>query len=141
MEIDNLLQLSTPIQTAFLYFQHERKRDVTKADLDSIEAAFPAATKGPLFAYHCARAEAGTLRRRPGRSRRTTAEYLRFWHARFEIEEEVERIWALRRTGALKRSRGDLEPCVQAAESVARRLKLPCGGRSLLSRLSKEGIH
>lgn len=140
MHCDNIYQLFTPIHPAWLYRQHAKKLDVTPTDLDSIESAFPAAAKDPLFIEYRHRANSGTLRRRPGRKPLTIPQLLRLWAARFAIEDEMEAIWAKRRSGASTRARGDVEPCYQAAEIVARRFRFPCTGEWLLKRLSKEGI-
>ena len=140
MEFIGPYQILSPIHTAFLYCQHERKRDVTSADLDSIEAAFPLAASDPLFAKYRARAEAGTLRRRPGRKPITIPEFLRLWAVRFAIEDETSEIWARRRSGEVSRMRGDREPYYQAVEIVIERFKLYCTPESLVNRLSRLGM-
>lgn len=130
----------TPRHTAWLHRQVEEGLDITEADLDSIEAAFPKAMEDPMFADHRAKAKAGMLRRRRGRKKQTIPEYLRLWAARFEMDDEIQLIWDERRSGKRPRVRGDLDPCFQAAETVARRYRLPCTGASLLKRLYKNGI-
>jgi hypothetical protein len=70
----------------------------------------------------------------------TNAQYLRLWYARFEIEDEVQAIYARRRAGVEQRLRGDREPCYLAAETVARRMRMPIGGQWLVKKISKAGI-
>ena len=141
MEALSIYDLFSPRHTAWLHRQYAKKLEVTKDDLDSIEAAFPRATLDPLFAEYRARSDAGTLRRRPGRKARSIPVYLRLWAARFEIEDEMQSIWDKRRSGDVPRIRSDFEPCFQAAETVARRFRLPCTGQTLLKRLYKERIY
>jgi len=140
MEFIGPFQLFSPIHPAWLYRQHDKKRDVTSADLDSIEAAFPSAASDPLFAEYRARAEASTLRRRPGRKPLTIPEFLRLWAVRFAIEDEMSEIWAKRRSGEARRMRGDREPYYQAVEIVIERFKLYCTPEALVNRLSRLGM-
>jgi len=136
----SVFDVFTPRHTAWLHRQAEKGLDIMEADLDSIEAAFPKAMEDPMFANYRAKAEAGTLCRRRGRKKQTIPEYLRLWAARFEMDDEIQLIWDERRSGKRPRLSGDLDPCFQAAEIVARRYRLPCSGPSLLKRLYKEGI-
>lgn len=131
--------LFTPIHLAWLYRHHDQKLDVTAEDLDSIEAAQPAAISDPLFIEYRSRAEAGKLYRRRGRKPLSVAGRLRLWVARFAINEEKERLWEERRAGVRVRNRSDESPIHEAANIVARRFRLG-SGRSLLNRLSREGI-
>lgn len=133
-------QMFSPIHVAWLHRRREHRLDVSSADLDSIEAESPDAINDPLFADYRSRANAGKLHRRRGRKPMSNAEYLRLWHARFEILDEVEAIHERRRNGSDPRMPGDLEPCFQAAETVARRMRLPMGGEWLVRKLSKAGI-
>jgi hypothetical protein len=133
-------QLFSPIHRAWLYRCDEQKCDVTVADLDSIEASDPRATDDILFSDYRRRADAGKLYRRRGRKPMTNAEYLRLWHARFEIEVEVQAIYSRRRAGMEHRLRSDREPCYLAAETIARRLKMPITGQWLVKKISKAGI-
>ena len=74
MEALSIYDLFSPRHTAWLHRQHAKKLDVTKDNLDSIEAAFPKATLDPLFAEYRARSDASKLRRRPGRKARSLPE-------------------------------------------------------------------
>ena len=127
----------TPMHVAWLYVRKARGRDVLRADLDSIEAAYPEAVNDLLFREYRAKAAAGTLRRKPGPKPLTGLKYLRLWWARFEIEEEVAVIWARRQSGTGRREQYALEPCYAASDSVARRMKFHCTGQWLYQRLSK----
>lgn len=93
MEFENVFQLFSPIHPAWLYRRCELNEDVVAADLDSIEANFAAAIHDPLFVDYRRRAEAGTLRRRPGRKPNSCAARLRLQYASFEIDDEMEAIW------------------------------------------------
>ena len=132
-------QLFTPIHPAWLHRCHEQQLDVTAADLDSIEANFPDARADPLFAEYRSRADAGKLHRKRGRKPLSLAGRFRLWAAFFQIEEERIRIRNERQTGKRLRQPFEESPIHQAAEIVARRFRLG-SGRSLLNRLSREGI-
>ena len=136
MIAENPYQLFSPIHPAWLYCRHEKKLDVTSADLDSIERNFPAAGHDPLFAHYRSLAAAKKLYRRRGRKPASRA---LGWLAYFAIEDEKARIWAERRSGMRERRRGDPSPVHEAAEVVARRMRFG-SGQSLLNRLSREGI-
>lgn len=130
----------TPIHVEWLRLAVKRGRDILPADLDSIEAAYPEVVNDPLFREYRAKAAAGTLRRKPGPKPLNALKYLRFWLARFDIEDEVAAIWARRKSGAELRAQYALEPCYEASETVARRYNFPCTGQSLYQRLSKLGM-
>jgi hypothetical protein len=129
----------SPIHLAWLYRRHELRLDVTAADLDSIEAEQPEAINDPLFSDYRSRADAGNLYRRRGRKPLSVAGNVRLWAARFAIEDEKERLWEARKTGRRQRRRSDESPIHEAANIVAREFRLG-SGRSLLNRLSREGI-
>ena len=113
---------------------------MSKGDLDSIEATFPGAAQDPLFVEYRARADAGTLRRRPGRKPITIPQLLRLWAVRFAIEDETRAIWDKRRSGEARRMRGDREPYYQAVEIIIERFKLYCAPETLVNRLSRLGM-
>jgi hypothetical protein len=133
-------QMFSPIHLAWLDRHDAKRLDITAADLDSIEHHQPDAVIDPLFAKCRALANAGKLRRRPGRKPGTTVDYLTLWYARFEILDEMTAIYERRRSGKARRCRSDREPCYQAAETVARRMRLPYGGPWLVKKISKAGI-
>lgn len=140
MEHENLFQLFTPIHLAYLYRQHDKGLEVVTADLDSIEAACPAANRDPLFAEYRALAAAGQLRRRPGRKPISIGVIARLWFAKQEIDDGVKAIRARRRAGKEYRPYNGDSPRVQAANYVAYNYYFFCTGRSLLNRISKERI-
>lgn len=136
---ENPYQLFSPIHLAWLYRRREKGLDVTAGDLDSIESNQPEAVNDPLFAECRALADAGKLYRRRGRKPASPEKGL-LCFARFCILDEMESIYARRRAGLEQRVRGDFEPCYLAAETVARRMRLPIGGRWLVKKISKAGI-
>jgi len=138
MTPENIYQLFSPIHLAWLYGGEKFELDMVAADLDSIEANFPEAIHDPLFADYRRRARAGTLRRRPGRKPNSRACWLRLQYASFEIDDEMQAIWARRRSGNHARNRSYLEPCFEAAETVARRMRFGSGW-SLYQRLYRLG--
>lgn len=133
----NAYQQFSPIHLAWLYRQTEKGLDVTAADLDSVERHQPEAVKDPLFAKSRALADAGKLYRRRGRKPMRGRGML--WYAYFAIEVEKARIWEERRSGKRERQYAEDSPIHLAAEIVARELCFG-SGRSLLNRLSREGI-
>jgi hypothetical protein len=132
-------QVFTPIHVAWLYRRDDKKLDVTAADLASISAAFPEAKNDELFNKYAAKAAEGALRRRPGRKPLTPLRFLRLWAAKFEIEDETQQIWKLRREGLRPRRPFEKAPVVQAAEIVARKFRFGSGA-SLLNLLSRHRI-
>ena len=140
MEHENPFQQFSPIHLAWLYRQHDKKLDVTPADLASIDANYLGAIDDPLFADYRRRSNGGTLRRRPGRKPLTTAGWLRLWAARFAIEDEAEAIWKRRRDGIAPREDNDLAPCLQAAELVSREFRFNTTPEALHNRLSRGGF-
>ena len=136
MIAENPYQLFSPIHPAWLYRRHGKKLDVTSADLDSIVRNFPAAENDPLLAHYRSLAAANKLYRRRGRKPGGRGI---LWFAYFAIEEEKARIWDERRSGLRERRREDPSPVHEAAEIVARRMRL-ASGLSLLNRLSRERI-
>jgi len=135
----NPYQLFTPTHLAWLYRRHDRKLDVTAADLDSIQLHDVNATADPLFTRYRRLQVAGRLYRRRGRKPLTMAGRLRLWAARFAIDDAREKIHADRRSGRRVRAYGEDSPIHEAADMVALEFRLGCG-RSLLNRLSREGI-
>lgn len=136
---ENPYQLFSPIHLAWLYRRREKSFDVTAGDLDSIERNQPEAINDPLFAECRALAKAGKLYRRRGR-KPVSPENGLLCFARFWILDEMEAIHARRRAGLEQRARSDFEPCYQAAEIVARRMRLPYSGRWLVKKISKAGV-
>ena len=139
MNHGSLYELFLPIHPAWLYRRKKYGQDVVPADLDSIEANYPEAIHDPLFNDYRRRASAGTLRRRPGRKPLSIATRVRLQHASFEIDYEMQAIWARRRSGERERTRSDLEPCFEAAGTVAGRMGFS-SGRSLYQRLYRVGM-
>lgn len=139
MSATNPYQLFSPIHLAWLYRRREKGLDVTASDLDSIERHQPGAVDDPLFAECRALANAGKLYRRRGRKPASPENGL-LWFARFWILDEMEAIRARRRAGLERRQRGDREPCYEAAEVVARRMRLPYSGEWLVRKISKAGV-
>jgi hypothetical protein len=139
MHATNPYELFQPIHLAWLYRRHRHGLDVTAAELDSIEAAHPEAASDPLFAGYRGLQAAGRLYRRRGRKPLSLAGRVRLWAAHFAIEEQKEQIWAERRSGRIVRGYGEDSPIHQAADVVASEFRLG-SGRSLLNRLSREGI-
>ena len=133
-------QLFSPIHVAWLHRRHERREDIHPSNLDAIEAAYPDAVNDPLFCKYRANPAAARLRRKPGPKPMSEMTRIRLWSARFEMQDEVDRIRAIRRTEKAKGVRGELEPCYQASEIIARRYRFSCGGQWLYQRLSKLGM-
>jgi len=125
----------TPIHLAWLYYRDERGENVTAADLDVIKNHHPEAVTQPLFISYAKRAAAGKLHRKRGRKPASSRMGL-LWCASVWIDEEQEQIWAERRAGVRSLERSDESPIHEAAESVARLLRLGAG-RSLLNQLSR----
>lgn len=140
MHSANIYEVFSPIHVAWLHRQVRDGLEVTAADLDSIEAAQPEAIHDPLFAEYRRKADSGKLYRKRGPKPLTNVQFLRLWQARFDILDEMEAIRSRRGSGAASRCRGDLEPCYQAAETVARRFRMHISGRSLVKKLSALGI-
>ena len=137
MEIIGPFEMFSPRHIAYLRRRHDNLQDVTSADLDSIQTFCPAVIRDPLFIDYRRRADAGTLRRRPGRKPLTTTGWLRLWAARFAIEEEVSAIWQRRRAGTEPRQQSDMSPCLQAAEMVSREFRFNTTPEALHNRLSR----
>ncbi len=136
----SVFEMFSPIHLAWLHRQDAKGLEVLPADLDSIEQNHPASAHEPLFIDYRRREAAGLLRRRPGRKPLTTAGWLRLWAARFAIEDETALIWDRRRAGIAGRSRGDLAPCLQAAELVSREFGFNVTPEALHNRLSRGGF-
>ena len=140
MDLIGRYQMFSPFHRSWLHRRHAQKLDVVAADLDSIQAACPAAVCDPLFAGYRRRADAGALRRRPGRKPLSSKGYLRLWAARFAIEEETATIWERRRAGLVPRERSDQPPCIQAAELVSRQFRFNVTPEGLHNCLSRGGF-
>lgn len=132
-------EVFSPIHPAYLRYLLKNDRDVTAAHLDSIECHFPNAMMDPLFAEHRARSNAGKLYLKRGRKPQSINRGM-LWMIFFAIEEERERIWAERRNKSRTRLRGGASPGIEAAQTVADRLRLNCTGEALLNRLARERI-
>lgn len=139
MEIITPYDMFSPIHLAWLYRRHEKGQDITAADLRSIAENQPEAVNDSLYRELSAKAAAGTLKRRRGRKPILESHLARLAFANVLIDEEVEAIWADRRSGRRARLRSDESPIHEAAETVARLLRFS-SGRSLLNHLSRLGF-
>jgi hypothetical protein len=95
--------------------------------------ATPDAHLNPELAVFVERVHSGDIRARRGRPRK---EYPSLALIDFLLDERKDEIWASRRLHRT-RTRGDFEPCVEAAEDVARMLRL-ASGRALLNWRSEQ---
>lgn len=136
MEAVSPYQLFSPIHVAWLHRRDRLGLDVVSADLDSIAAHQADAITDPLFVEYLARAAAGQLRRKRGRKPIWERGFGRLTWAGILVDDEVDAIWADRRSGLRKRLRCDESPIHEAAEKVARELRYG-SGRSLLNLLSR----
>ncbi len=136
MEAVSPYQIFSPIHVAWLHHRDRLGLDVLPADLDSIAANQADAITDSLFVEYFARAAAGQLRRKRGRKPVREQGFGRLTWAGILLDDEVDAIWADRRSGNRKRLRSDESPIHEAAEMVARELRYG-SGRSLLNLLSR----
>jgi len=135
MDPDSIFYRFHPESIGWLHRRHEHGDEITEADLKRIFEADPAAWLDPLMQDYVKRALTEKLPRKKGRKPMSAAQRLRIFMAAFDIDERTAEIREERRSGKVKRLRGDLEPCVQAADDVGPQWGLP-GGRSLLNQIS-----
>ena len=110
-----------------------RGEPLTPEDIQRVVDATPDAHSNPELAVFVERVHSGDIRARRGRPRK---EYPPLPIIDFLYEERKDEIWACRRLHRA-RVRGDFEPCVEAAEYVARTLRL-ASGRALLNWRSEQ---
>ncbi|PKB14125.1 hypothetical protein B0I00_2754 [Novosphingobium kunmingense] len=136
MEAVSPYKLFSPIHVAWLHRRDRLGLDVMPSDLDSIANHQTDAITDPLFAAYLARAVAGQLRRKRGRKSIWNRGFGRLTWAGILVDDEVDAIWADRRSGLRIRQRSDESPIHEAAEIVARKLRYG-SGRSLLNLFSR----
>jgi len=136
MEAVSPYQLFSPIHVEWLHRRDLLGLDITPSDLESIAANQADATSDLLFVEYLARAAAGGLRRKRGRKPIWERGFGRLIWAGILLDDEVDAIWAERRSGDRKRLRSDESPIHEGAEKVARELRYG-SGRALLNLLSR----
>lgn len=126
-----------PDSIGWLHRRHRNDQWIGKTDVERLARADRDFMKDDLMQYYAWKVLSGTLAARRGAPAKMEnfGYFCRFVLAVHWLPQIASDIDEERRLAGTRRQRGQVEPCVEAANRVGRYLKLPLG-RSLLNAIS-----
>lgn len=115
--------------------RHKRVAEIFASDIARLLKVDPANRSDTVLQHYNLLALEGRLPRRRGRKPLGSLHRAKLVLIEEEIDKRTARLKSAIRNGKVKRSRGDVEPRIQAADEAARRWKLG-SGRTLLNQIS-----